>query len=80
MVWWCAQVSHYQRLVPLVVQEESLNGNYRSVKSGDCVIVFSRRQVFKTRLKIEAATGQKCAVVYGNLPPGMVLSRVASSA
>lgn len=47
-----------------------MGGNYRSVKRGDCVVVFSRKQVFETRRRIEAATGQKCAVVYGSLPPG----------
>lgn len=65
------QVKHYERLVPLVIQEKGLAANYRAVSRGDCVIVFSRKQVFETRKRIEAVTRQKCAVVYGNLPPGM---------
>ena len=65
------QVSHYKRLVPLVVEERGLDGSYQAVKPGDCIIVFSRKQVFEIRRKIESSTGLKCAVVYGSLPPGM---------
>lgn len=65
-----AKVNHYKRLVPLVVERRGLAGSYKAVKPGDCVIVFSRKQVFETRKRIETATRQKCAVVYGSLPPG----------
>ena len=63
-------MSRYKRLVPLVVEEKGLAGNYHAVRPGDCVIVFSRKQVFEIRKKIESTTGLKCAVVYGSLPPG----------
>ena len=65
------QVISYDRLVPLTIDEASLDGSYSAVKPGDCVIVFSRRRLFDVRRRIIAATGLRCAAVYGNLPPGM---------
>ena len=53
-----------------MVEKRGLSGKYSAMKPGDCVIAFSRRHVFEIRRRIEGATGLKCAVVYGNLPPG----------
>ena len=64
----------YDRLVPLEVDESSLDGNYSAVRPGDCVIVFSRRKLFDVRRRIAAATGQRCAAVYGSLPPGKIVN------
>jgi ATP-dependent RNA helicase SUPV3L1/SUV3 len=67
-------VIRYDRLVPLEVDETSLDGSYSAVRPGDCVIIFSRRRLFDVRRRITAATGLRCAAVYGNLPPGMILN------
>lgn len=64
------QVHHYERLSPLVPLEKSLCSKYERVRPGDCVVTFSRASVFQVRKKIEQATKQQCAVIYGGLPPG----------
>lgn len=66
----CPQIKHYDRLAPLYPLEYSLGGHYNQVQSGDCVVVFSRNKVFQVRDLIESATGHRCAVIYGALPPG----------
>jgi len=63
------EVRHYQRLTPLVVEETSLGGDYTKVRKGDCIVTFSRTNIFKTKKLVEEATGMRCAVVYGRLPP-----------
>jgi ATP-dependent RNA helicase SUPV3L1/SUV3 len=61
-------VHHYERLTPLKVSE-SLGGNLREVTKGDCVVAFSRKDIFKYKAEIERLTGLRCAVAYGKLPP-----------
>ena len=36
---------------------------------GDCVVVFSRKELFSTKRMIEKATGLSVGVIYGALPP-----------
>ncbi|KAJ7528220.1 hypothetical protein O6H91_16G090200 [Diphasiastrum complanatum] len=62
------QVQHYSRLSPLVPLSRPLKA-YSNVKRGDCIIAFSRREIFSIKKKIEAEGKFKCAVVYGSLPP-----------
>ncbi|EGN96410.1 hypothetical protein SERLA73DRAFT_186151 [Serpula lacrymans var. lacrymans S7.3] len=62
-------VKRYERLTPLVVQEESLEGDLNRVQKGDCVVTFSRSNIFALKQKVERATGLRCAVAYGRLPP-----------
>lgn len=62
-------VNRYERLTPLRVEEQSLKGDLRKVKAGDCVVAFSRKQVFAMRKRIEQLNGVRCAVAYGRLPP-----------
>lgn len=40
----------------------------KSLKAGDCVVVFSRRAALEMKNAIEA-TGRTCSVIYGNLSP-----------
>lgn len=61
-------VHRYERLSPLLISERSLAGRLESLRPGDCVVAFSRKKIFETKYLIESRTGQKCAVVYGNLP------------
>lgn len=62
-------IHRYNRLTPLVVAPESLNGKYENVQPGDCVVTFSRNNVYSVKKNIEGTLGKKCAVVYGALPP-----------
>ena len=43
--------------------------SYGSVKPGDCVVAFSRSEIFAIKDMIERETRHKAAVIYGNLPP-----------
>lgn len=62
-------IHRYERLSPLVVAEDSLNGDFRNIQKGDCIVTFTRRNVFALRDMVEKATDMKCAVIYGRLPP-----------
>ncbi|KAI8394309.1 P-loop containing nucleoside triphosphate hydrolase protein [Radiomyces spectabilis] len=62
-------VNEYERLTPVTINEASLNRNWTKIRKGDCVVAFSRSQIFEIKTKIEKETGLKCAVAYGALPP-----------
>jgi ATP-dependent RNA helicase SUPV3L1/SUV3 len=62
-------VHRYERLTPLVVENESLGGDFRLVRRGDCIVSFSRASIFELKRRVEATTGLRCAVAYGRLPP-----------
>ncbi|KAF7129776.1 hypothetical protein RHSIM_Rhsim10G0180200 [Rhododendron simsii] len=61
--------NHYERFKPLVVEAKTLLGDLRNVRSGDCVVAFSRREIFEVKLAIEKQTNHRCCVIYGALPP-----------
>lgn len=60
---------HYERFKPLVVEAKTLLGDLKNVRSGDCVVAFSRREVFEVKIAIEKHTNHRCCVIYGALPP-----------
>lgn len=62
-------VNRYERLSPLILQEDSLNGDWSKVQKGDCIVTFSRSNIFSLKRKIEQLTPFRCALVYGRLPP-----------
>lgn len=62
-------VKHYDRLSPLVVAKKSLENDLTKVTRGDCVVTFSRSNIFAIKADIEKATGLRVAVAYGGLPP-----------
>ncbi|KZT74074.1 P-loop containing nucleoside triphosphate hydrolase protein [Daedalea quercina L-15889] len=62
-------VNHYKRLTPLQVENKSLNGDLSMIRKGDCIVVFSRKQLFVLKKRIEKSSGMQCAVAYGRLPP-----------
>lgn len=72
-------VNEYQRLSPVSVLDKSLENDWSRIRKGDCVIAFSRIQIFEIKDKIEKETGLKCAVVYGALPPGKIRTLRGSS-
>ena len=49
----------YERLTPLKVSP-SLDGDLSRVRRGDCVVAFSRREIFGLKQKVEAASGLRC--------------------
>jgi ATP-dependent RNA helicase SUPV3L1/SUV3 len=65
----------YQRFSDLKVAEKSLarsshqKDSYRNVQPGDCVVAFSRNDIFAIKREIELSTKYKCTVIYGSLPP-----------
>lgn len=62
-------IHRYERLTPLAVAQESLRGDWNRVEPGDCIVTFSRSNVFSVKKLVEQAKSMKCAVVYGALPP-----------
>ena len=56
-----AQVRSYERFTPLSIEREGLKRGYLDVRPGDCVVAFSRRDIYDIKHMIEAGTGQRCA-------------------
>ncbi|GAA6013335.1 hypothetical protein JCM11491_006358 [Sporobolomyces phaffii] len=63
------EVRTYERLSPLVVADQSLDGDLTRIRKGDCLVTFSRSNIFMFKRQIEAKTGLRVAVAYGGLPP-----------
>ncbi|KAJ3189610.1 ATP-dependent RNA helicase supv3l1, mitochondrial, partial [Irineochytrium annulatum] len=63
------EVHTYDRLTPLVVENEGLDGSLTNLKKGDCIVTFSRKRIFALRRQVELYSKSKTAVIYGNLPP-----------
>lgn len=57
------------RRCPLQVEPEGLAGGYGDVQPGDCVVAFSRRDIYAIKQVIEQETKHRACVVYGALPP-----------
>jgi ATP-dependent RNA helicase SUPV3L1/SUV3 len=62
-------VHRYKRLSGLQPMQESLKGRFENLRKGDAVVSFSRVNLHTLKAGIEKATGKKCAIVYGSLPP-----------
>jgi ATP-dependent RNA helicase SUPV3L1/SUV3 len=70
------EVIAYSRFTGLHVSDQSLPakyGNrpvaYGNVEEGDCIVAFSRNDIFAIKREIEKNTKHKCCVIYGSLPP-----------
>ena len=63
------EIKRYDRLGKLEVEAESMRGDYSKVRPGDCVVAFSRSDIFSIRRQIERLTPYKCSTIYGALPP-----------
>lgn len=59
----------YERFEPLSIDERSLEGKYSNIKPGDCIVSFSRKEIFSIKRAVELFTGNRCCVIYGALPP-----------
>lgn len=62
------EIHRYQRLSPLAPMDKSL-GSLKNLQKGDAVVSFSRIGIHGLKQTIEKATGKRCAIVYGGLPP-----------
>lgn len=62
------ELRSYERRAPLAIADEPLR-SYRHVRPGDCVVAFSRREIFQIKREIEVKTGESCCIIYGQLPP-----------
>ncbi|GAA5907546.1 hypothetical protein JCM6882_004401 [Rhodosporidiobolus microsporus] len=62
-------VKRYQRLSPLKVADSSLEGDLSRIRRGDCLVTFSRSNIFAFKRVVEEKTGLRVAVAYGGLPP-----------
>lgn len=52
------QQHSYERLSPLTVDAEGLGpAGYAGLKPGDCVVAFSKRELYEIRRRIELSTG-----------------------
>lgn len=64
------QLETYERLTPLSIDHKGLQGDgYRGLQPGDCVIAFSRRELYQIKADVESKTAYKAAIIYGALPP-----------
>ncbi|RCI09880.1 hypothetical protein L249_3877 [Ophiocordyceps polyrhachis-furcata BCC 54312] len=62
-------VHRYKRLNTLHTAEVALGKRLTQLQKGDAIIAFSRKKLLQLRTSIEKATGRRCAIVYGALPP-----------
>ncbi|WOK91573.1 ATP-dependent RNA helicase SUV3, mitochondrial isoform X1 [Canna indica] len=62
------KVQHYERLSPLIPLKYPL-GSFSDIRKGDCIVTFSRREIYKLKKKVEITGKHLCSVVYGSLPP-----------
>ncbi|XP_021692039.2 DExH-box ATP-dependent RNA helicase DExH16, mitochondrial isoform X2 [Hevea brasiliensis] len=62
------KVEYYERLSPLVPSKKPL-GSFCNIQTGDCIVTFSRREIYRMKKKIESGGKHLCSVVYGSLPP-----------
>ena len=46
-----------------------MRGSLARVQPGDCIVGFSRRALHQLKLEVEDATGLRCCLIYGSLPP-----------
>lgn len=63
------ELKEYSRLSQLKIADTSLRGDYSKVQPGDCIVAFSKADIFSVRRTIEKCTPYKCAIIYGQLPP-----------
>lgn len=61
------EVRRYQRLSKLTVEDNPL-GSLSKVQPGDCIVCFSKADIFKTMMEFDKL-GIDAAVIYGSLPP-----------
>ncbi|XP_057959678.1 ATP-dependent RNA helicase SUV3, mitochondrial isoform X2 [Malania oleifera] len=64
----CVNIQSYERLSPLVPLKFPL-GSFSNIRKGDCIVTFSRHEIYRLKREIENGGKHLCSVVYGSLPP-----------
>ncbi|PRD30914.1 UNVERIFIED_CONTAM: ATP-dependent RNA helicase SUV3-like protein [Trichonephila clavipes] len=67
------EVRKYERLTALTIENNALM-NLNNIQPGDCIVCFSKKDIFSVSLELEKR-GFECAVIYGGLPPGTKLAQ-----
>lgn len=67
------QLKTYKRLTKLEFSDKALT-NLRNVKSGDCIVCFSKVDIFNIVRELEKLNIE-CAVIYGSMPPNVKLEQ-----
>ncbi|BET03407.1 ATP-dependent RNA helicase SUV3 [Nesidiocoris tenuis] len=67
------EVHTYKRLTDLKVEDEAV-GNFENVQAGDCIVCFSKNDIYSVSRTLET-NGREAAVIYGGLPPGTKLAQ-----
>ena len=67
------EVRQYKRLTALNVESKAL-GSLDNISPGDCVVCFSKNDIYSVSRQIEKK-GHEVAVIYGGLPPGTKLAQ-----
>ncbi|KAG2239221.1 hypothetical protein Bca4012_023977 [Brassica carinata] len=62
------EVHTYERLSPLVPLKVPVR-SVSDIRTGDCLVTFSRKDIYRHKNTIEKAGKHLCSVVYGSLPP-----------
>jgi len=63
------EVMEYKRLTPLSIEEQGMKADFSKIQRGDCVVAFSRKNIYLLKQLIEEQTDNRCCVIYGALPP-----------
>ncbi|XP_026465401.1 ATP-dependent RNA helicase SUV3 homolog, mitochondrial-like [Ctenocephalides felis] len=69
------EVRNYKRLTNLTVEDSALC-SLDNVQPGDCIVCFSKNDIYSVSRAIESR-GREVAVIYGGLPPGTKLAQAA---
>ncbi|KAK5644789.1 hypothetical protein RI129_006089 [Pyrocoelia pectoralis] len=69
------EIRKYKRLTDLKIEDSAL-GSLENVQPGDCIVCFSKNDIYSVSRSIEAI-GKEVAVIYGGLPPGTKLAQAA---
>uniref|UniRef100_A0A1A9WC08 ATP-dependent RNA helicase SUV3 homolog, mitochondrial n=1 Tax=Glossina brevipalpis TaxID=37001 RepID=A0A1A9WC08_9MUSC len=69
------EVHNYKRLTELTIEDKALT-TLDNVQPGDCIVCFSKNDIYSVSREIEAR-GKEVAVIYGGLPPGTKLAQAA---
>lgn len=69
------EVRNYKRLTKMHIEDSPL-ASLENVQAGDCIVCFSKNDIYSVSRGIES-TGKEVAVIYGGLPPGTKLAQAA---
>ncbi|EJU05849.1 P-loop containing nucleoside triphosphate hydrolase protein, partial [Dacryopinax primogenitus] len=63
------EVRRYERLTPLKMAKQSLNGDLTKIQPGDAIVAFNRNHIFQIAKQVTEKTGHATALAYGAMPP-----------